>query len=132
MISINKSNLYKSPGGPRKISRRSEEMSSLLIENGARINHVNSHMQTALDHLQENLENSELVEYMKKQGVILVKICLKGMFRGMCPVYIFTFGGVMALIFWAKGGCSIIVMFTYTVITPILYCLRQRSNLQVL
>lgn len=57
---------------------RSEEMSSLLIENGARINHVNSHMQTALDHLQEKMENSELVEYMKKQGVTIGEGCFEG------------------------------------------------------
>ena len=53
---------------------------------------MNSHMQTALDHLQENLENSELVEYMKKQGVILVKICLKGISWHVSGLYIYFWG----------------------------------------
>ena len=46
-----------------------QEMSLLLIENGARINHVNSHMQTALDHLNSaDVDFTELTDFMKKHG----------------------------------------------------------------
>ena len=94
MISIFTSRIFTSrisSCGLRGI--RSEEMSSLLIENGARINHVNSHMQTALDHLQEKMENSELVEYMKKQGVTIGEGYFEGSIWLTCVRFILYFWG---------------------------------------
>ena len=47
-----------------------QEMSSLLIANGARINHVNSHMRTALDHIELNSSETakELAAELKSKG----------------------------------------------------------------
>ncbi|CAE6929336.1 HERC1, partial [Symbiodinium sp. CCMP2456] len=48
-----------------------QRMLSLLVASGARINHVNSHMQTALDHVQQAAgDSAALTEYLKQHGAL--------------------------------------------------------------
>ncbi|CAJ1354669.1 unnamed protein product, partial [Effrenium voratum] len=47
-----------------------QEMVSLLVASGARLNHVNSHMQTALDHIIATDEASPAAVFLRSQGAV--------------------------------------------------------------